>query len=475
MAALILIVAAGGGASATRAWANEAGGDWSTPVVISTNAQAYDPHLAVDAYGTVHAVWGGVSDPEARGSTDTLYYARWSEAGWDEPVDVFFSPHNQHTRFPAIAATNETLHIIWAGDMGNVYYSQSALCAARDARVWTQPGLLVDDHLNVSRVDFKSDMRDTLHVVYAQQIDRAAVIAYLRSDDNGATWSRPVPVSPYDSNILAYLPRLEVDAAGQIHVTWSITEATGEFASLGLEYARSADGGLTWSTPMRMAGAGFGRGTLLAVAPSELHLAWSGTVGYAGRYHRWSSDGGITWTETERLPLVEQTFGTGFPEMATDSVRTLHLLTGVEYMSYLSWRAGEWVSAQRIWDVDYSFGEPLIEGGVPRIVVAHGNRLIALWHDNWRIFFATKLLDGEPTIQPAPTNCAPSGLSQPPTPKTLAAPQTPALTAPEPAPLAQATLPQNRPEISPIIIGVGPALALVALVVIRRAMQFRRK
>ncbi len=448
--------------------------EWSTPTVISTNAQASDPYMALDSYGVLHAVWGGVSNPGPRSYTDMIYYARWSDTGWSDPVDIFFSYRDEDTRYPVIAAANDTLHIVWAGDMGNLYYSNAPLCAPEDVRSWDQPRLLVDDNLGVSRPHLRSAQDGSLHLVYARSVDNASVIVYLRSNDNGRTWSQPIAVSEYNRDVLVWLPIIEIDANNVLHVTWSKTMATENYGPLGVAYARSLDGGQSWSPAFEMAGAGYGRSNLLAINADEIHIVWSGTVGTAGRYHRWSSDGGQTWTNVDRLPAVEQAFGGGFNGMVADRIGRVHVITGVEYMTYLMWQQGQWVSAQRIWDVDYSYGDPVIEGGASKIALFGGNRLISLWHDNWRIFFATKLLDLEPTTSSGPVLCSTPIAIQPVVPEVIAVPPTSSPVVSNPIIPTRAAPTETREAIHPVIIGAAPALALVALVAIWQTTRSRR-
>jgi hypothetical protein len=370
--------------------------DWTTPVVLSTNPQAVDPHLTTDSYGSVHAVWSGISNPAPRSTADTIYYARWTDAGWTNPIDIFYNPRSDEARYPVIAATAGTLHLAWSGRLGNVYFSSASLCSPEDVRSWAHPTLLIDDSLNSSRVELISTPEGTLHLVYARQGENSSTIVYMRSEDDGNSWSHPIAVSQNRNGVLDWLPRVVVDGTGVIHVVWSIVQAPEGIPALGVSYARSIDNGASWSVPVELAGLGYGRANLVSVSANELHIVWSGTVGFAGRYHRWSHDGGTTWTDVEQLPNVVQSFGNGFPEMVVDKRGTIHLVTGVEYMSYLARTQQGWIPAEKIWEVDYSYGNPMIEGGMPRIELTDGNRLIAVWHDNWRIFFTTRPVDAEP-------------------------------------------------------------------------------
>ncbi|MBL8512281.1 MAG: exo-alpha-sialidase, partial [Betaproteobacteria bacterium] len=146
-----------------------------------------------------------------------------------------------------------------------------------------------------------------------------AFFAIVRSTDNGVTWSQPIRIADYqgigtrdpetgaairDSSSLA---RIAVSAQGMLYLTWQDARFTnGARDSIAL--ARSSDGGLTWSTPMRVNS----DASTQALIPT-IHVRADGTLGITHFDFRsnttdpntlptdhWllrSSDGGNTWRE----------------------------------------------------------------------------------------------------------------------------------------------------------------------------------
>lgn len=105
---------------------------------------------------------------------------------------------------------------------------------------------------------FAVDPRDgTLYCVFTDTTDvvqgNANLDLYLtRSDDGGLTWSAPTVINrdgvPHGDQ---FMPWLEVDAAGRLHVVCYDTryrplDDDESFAWLDVTYLRSADGGATW-------------------------------------------------------------------------------------------------------------------------------------------------------------------------------------------------------------------------------------
>ncbi|MFL5312441.1 MAG: sialidase family protein [Myxococcales bacterium] len=147
-----------------------------------------------------------------------------------------------------------------------------------------------------------------------------AELKVLRSVDKGATWSvPPVTVSPVHNVTLrdpktnrpvrtgGGVPSIAVDAStGKVHVVW---EDSGDGARNGVALATSADGGLSWSPPVRVNRAPAAPAFTPAVAAGggKLGVAYydlrDDVPGDASRFlaSSWlavSADGGATWQES---------------------------------------------------------------------------------------------------------------------------------------------------------------------------------
>jgi hypothetical protein len=89
-----------------------------------------------------------------------------------------------------------------------------------------------------------------LWVAYAQPAGNAGQVVLQRSDDGGATWRSPVRVNAAVEPVAAdgeNRPKLAFGPAGEIYVTW--TSPTSEKFTGDIRFARSLDGGKTWSAP----------------------------------------------------------------------------------------------------------------------------------------------------------------------------------------------------------------------------------
>jgi len=145
----------------------------------------------------------------------------------------------------------------------------------------------------------------------------------MRSTDRGATWSEPIRVAkalpgfifdPQDGTPVRtedIIPEIAAGPNGSVHMVWQ--EATLSPAGSAIALSKSLDGGLTWSTPVRINTVP----TTQAFTPS-IEVSANGTIGVTHYDFRndtsdpatlltdyWflhSHDGGATWSEARVTP-----------------------------------------------------------------------------------------------------------------------------------------------------------------------------
>jgi hypothetical protein len=94
------------------------------------------------------------------------------------------------------------------------------------------------------------DPAGRLWVAYAQPAGSAGQVVLQRSDDGGGTWQAPMRVNAAVEPVAAdgeNRPKLAFGAGSEIYVTW--TSPTSEKFTGDIRFARSLDGGKTWSAP----------------------------------------------------------------------------------------------------------------------------------------------------------------------------------------------------------------------------------
>lgn len=163
-----------------------------------------------------------------------------------------------------------------------------------------------------------------------------------RSTDGGATWAEASHVS-WDSASLNPLSvegiRVAVDASGILHAVWADNRPSSETdADLDIFYARSTDGGATWSANVRLnqdTGAATQKEPVLVVpgGGSSVYVVWTdgrNTPSNLGAPNDWdiyfvrSTDRGLTWGPNVRVDDGPPGTGQTQPTLAVDAGGTLY-------------------------------------------------------------------------------------------------------------------------------------------------------
>jgi hypothetical protein len=290
---------------------------WSVPVSLTDSEGAPElPAMANDAEGRLHVLWGEDTEGPTAGASllyvrqDQVATASGTEMRWTSPTEILASPDGGADQ-PSLIALGNQLHAVWRGGQdGEVFYSQAFATDAYIASVWTEPQRLAPPGTMVSWPHIAADLGGNLHVVYAVPVNEGRGIYYTRSND-GVQWSAPRQV--FDAAragwAMSDYPRVAVDLGGTIHVVWTRADPLGSGLTRAIYYARSVDGGVTWSEALEVAAGASAWPQVTVSVTGEIHLVWTDTGEENACWHQWSADGGLTWTRPERVPGFESVPG----------------------------------------------------------------------------------------------------------------------------------------------------------------------
>lgn len=474
---VLILVAPSQALSATSVFQAQ---QWTPPLnLFETEGRASEAVVVADPFGVIHVFWGyGAPGYEEDGSAQSIYYTRQQDGAWSEPVDVLVSPGGRVARMHSVAAASDgVLHIVWSG--GNaLFYSRAYAPEAGTAGGWTAPAALTSG-VGALEPAIAIGSDDALYVVWSQP---SAGLVFVRSDDGGQNWSTPQIIFQAErDNELVRWGRMAVDQQGRLHValTYTVNDPEARYgrpdANL-LYYLRSDDRGATWSEPFLVTPEpDFGEINVATFSEDTVHLVWNGRAGRHGRYHRWSEDGGETWSNiVEVLPPAPQspigTGGlTGFPALVSDATGALHLASatgGGDF--YFRWAEGPWSLPVLI--------SPGLDGGgvtqtsnsleQPSIAISEGNQLHVVFHDGFERIWHTSVAIDAPYEAPValPTSAAVAIVAA--TTNPVVAPTPSPQPTPAPVAIAQAAPPNTSSTFAPLLIGVAPALLLVGAVVL---------
>lgn len=462
---------------------------WLSPLnLFETDGRASEVEVVSDPFGVVHVFWAyAAHGDENKGTSQSIYHTSYQDGEWTKPIDVLVSPDDRVARMHSVAAdTQGYLHIIWSGGDA-IYYSRVFAPSASSASAWTTPHALAAN-VNTGEPAITIDDQDSLYVVWSEA---GTGLRFSRSFDGGETWSDPEAIFIADNtNELARWGRIDVDDSGRLHVALTHTlrledapEGEREDPNY-LYYLHSDDQGETWSEPFLITPEpDFGEVNVVTFGEAMVHLVWNGRAGRHGRYHRWSQDGGQTWSnEIEVLaPAPFSAIGngglTGFPALVTDATGTLHMVSttgGGNY--YFRWTDNAWSEPILISpDID-GFGVTGESNSLeqPSIALNLGNQLHVVFHDGFERIWHTGALIDAPEQRPdalpeASVNLSNSIIVQP-TSTPNQGQQTPAGFA-----LAgQASPTINSSSTTPLLASFISALLLIGIVAIFFSIRRRR-
>ncbi len=333
---------------------------WSFPTVVASGKLAMSyPILVADAQEQVHVFWtqliNGSSGSGVSNSTiaSAIYYSRWNGDRWSLPSAVLTTPAGD-ARQPAVTLDAKGhLLTVWSGGDGEIYFSLADSRQATSSSDWATPQTLPSLRPLGSSPSIIVDKSGTIYVAYAVPLNEERGVYLTQSKDDGKTWSQPIQI--FDGAAAGWemvdKPILALAGEGQLHVLWirsTIPSGTGPQA---LYYARSEDGGQTWSAAQEVV---------------EKHVVWSDLIGLdgglvyrlwqedsAGRgmvWHQYSTDDGVTWSN----PTSISSFGgsNGPITFSVDSAGGLHLLLlndrgeGLFSLQHWSWQGDRWVTQE---------------------------------------------------------------------------------------------------------------------------------
>ncbi len=320
------------GSSVVHRSSQDNGASWSPPTVIAPAAGNYPMQ-----YGGLYAAGDNIYLLTAVGnmgpSSQPLDFRRSTNNGasWSNPIRITGS--GQDLRRANIVASGDTVHVFGgqsgAGGYGTgIYYFRSTNGGAS----WANGVRLYAEADGSARMAVDGT---TVHVCFGVKLTTNSFggrSTYLRSADNGQTWSAPVFIGEAnaESNVQA---RQQIAAAdGRVFAIWQRESQVfgGPLPADRLGYNRSDDGGLTWTGPQVLPGdSGVNREhqQVWMIPGGAVHLAWShGNPGDASSPtgYKYSLDYGATWSRTE---IAISTFTAGnLPHGIVADTNSVHII-----------------------------------------------------------------------------------------------------------------------------------------------------
>jgi hypothetical protein len=325
---------------------------WSGPTqVAQRDISAALPAVAIDAEGQIHLLWSEDATPLQYARETKILTASGGETlRWSTPTEVLGTAEDMPVK-PSLVAMNDHLHAVWSeANTGLILYASAFVDDAYMSGGWSMPQTVGE-----GRSPALAHTPDgVFHIAFAVPWNEERGIYYARSGDGGQTWSLP-PALIFDARAEGWTmvdqPDIAVDAWGGIHVTWTRGGWQDGMLPQGVYYAYSRDGGETWSDPVALA-EGAQEASRVAVMQDQVHVVWRDASPEGSIYHRWSSDHGATWSRAARVATFEDVQSA--VALLTDGVESLYLLglsqdnLGAWQLRHARWRSERLESAETL-------------------------------------------------------------------------------------------------------------------------------
>jgi hypothetical protein len=344
-------------------------------------------------------------------------------------------------------------------------------------------------------------------VVYTIPLNENRGVYLVQSADSGQTWSEPMQV--FDAVAAGWAmvdtPSLAITEDNHLHVLWTRYSLPGGEGPIGLYYARSEDGGSTWTAPQPVVEKAVGWSQVAGIGQNTVHRVWQeGTSGSTTLWHEQSLDGGLNWQRTAPVSVFGET--AGLPDLAWNSSGQLQLFqvvkSGLNQYVMQHWRydGTQWL-AERSLGLNFSTATAVLsneasitENGELGVLFPIISGDLAGSETQDQLIFANRLLGdsssgsmpnnppqvtptqaGEPNIVEtvAPTVAPTEAVTLEPTPVTT---EVVAVLTNTPAPIPAGPAPARNSWLTSL---VGPLVAGVIILVIAvvsfRAIRSRQK
>lgn len=303
-------------------------------------ARSTDPWLSIAPDGSAYlmalSTTGGTFKS---GSSNAMLVSRSTDAGqnWSAPLTLIrdgasaFNDKNSITADPGNAAL---AYAVWdrltPNGNGPTYFTRTTNGGAswEPARAIYNPGGANQTIGNLIAVLPGGALLDLFtEIDSAPNGSNSALLAVIRSNDKGATWSAPIriadnlaigtrdPQTQAPVRDGADVAQMAVARDGHVYVVWQDARFSGGAVD-GIALSSSADGGLHWSAPVRINRVG----SVAAFTPG-VHVRSDGSIGIryidlredtsdamsllATHWLATSGNGGATWREARVSPAFD--------------------------------------------------------------------------------------------------------------------------------------------------------------------------
>ena len=147
--------------------------------------------MVSDQYGNVHVFWSETGPDGYHG----IQYSRFDGDTWSLPNDIVATSGDGMIIFQSPFVDSEgTLHLIWTeSNIGPIQYSRAPAHNAGSAQSWSKP-ISIDASAFWGKLVV--DSQGVMHILYSDFYGETPGVYYIRSHNQGDTWTSPLWLDP---------------------------------------------------------------------------------------------------------------------------------------------------------------------------------------------------------------------------------------------------------------------------------------
>ena len=358
-------------------------------LTFSTLSGVQDLQFMSDG-SNIHAIWSAediASAPDVQASGERkIYYSFWNGDEWIEPSSVLSALEGALQNVHATLTSEGNILVVWDDVDGNLYTSKAGSDQASFFSAWSVPQLLPLELEGARYPHIVEGENSSVYVTYAIPFNENRGIYMIKSEDEGDSWA-PNSTFVLDASELAVVgkPDLTISPDGVFNLIalhWPQPTVSDQVAEI--YYLRSEDEGLTWTEQVPLEKNFENRSVealwadIQADSGNNVHRSWQEVQnGEIELWHQNSTDLGLNWGESIRLSTVGQPIGS--PAMIIDSSNIPHLFqivdqataSGSNYLlQHWSYLDNRWISNES----HNFYSEPDADSGLSAAVT--NNRLL---------------------------------------------------------------------------------------------------
>lgn len=326
---------------------------WKPSVQItSVDERISQPTSVDDEKNNVHTFWiqSSLSDG---GGNETLYYSKWGDGGWSNPMPILAEPDGRPIQFSVNADIPNRLLLAWVdGQTGGIQFSWSNSDRAASSSEWDAPVFVPTVSPVTSAPKILADVSGRVIIVYAVPVNEQRGIYLISSDDAGRTW--PSAFMIFDALAAGWdvvdKPEIGLSGDGRLHILFERFSLQGDQRrSLGVYYSQSINGGNSWSAPELMSDKPISWSRIIGHNEMIVHRLWQERNGTnLIDYHQFSQDGGISWNNPISVGAGAGEISS--PSVEIDPIGNLHLLQLVQNegteIVHQEWTGSQWIKQE---------------------------------------------------------------------------------------------------------------------------------